>query len=361
MQAAIAELTGNPSSVHAAGRRARAAVENARAEVARLVGALPEEIIFTSGGTEGDNLAVRGLALAARAARRARGELGAGHVISSPLEHPAVLGALAGLERDGFEVTRLPVDARGRIDAADLRAALRADTLLVTLAAANHELGNRYPIAELAAIARGAGALCHTDAVATAGRVPFEVRALGVDAATLSAHKIEGPAGVGALYLRRGVELDSLVAGGHQERERRPGTENVAGIVGFGVAARLAVEEIAATAARVSALRARLERGLASIPGASIQGDTQGRMPGTTNVGFDGAPGQLVAIGLDLEGICVSTGAACSSGSLEPSPVLRAIGFPEGIRVSIGAGNTADDIDGLLALLPTIVERIRRA
>jgi len=265
MQAALAELAGNPSSVHAAGRRARAAVENARAEVARLVGALPEEIIFTSGGTEGDNLAVRGLALAARAARGGRA---AAHVISSPLEHPAVLGALAALARDGFEVTWLPVDARGRIDISDLRAALRADTLLVTLAAANHELGNRYPIEELAALARGAGALFHTDAVAAAGRVPFDVRALGVDAATISAHKIEGPAGVGALYLRRGIELDSLVAGGHQERERRPGTENVAGIVGFGAAARLAAGEIGVTAARVSALRARLEIGLASIAGA---------------------------------------------------------------------------------------------
>jgi cysteine desulfurase len=368
MQSALAELAGNPSSVHAAGRRARTAVENARVEVARLAGALPEEIIFTSGGTEGDNLAVRGLALAARAARRARGVIGAGHVISSPLEHPAVLGALAALERDGFEVTRLPVDGRGRIDAADLRAALRVDTLLVTLAAANHEIGNRYPIAELAAIARGAGALFHTDAVAAAGRIPFDVRALGVDAATLSAHKIEGPAGVGALYLRRGVELDSLLAGGHQERERRPGTENVAGIVGFGVAARLAAAELDATAARVSVLRARLERGLASIPGAAIHGDTdlEARLPGTTNVGFEGATGQLVAIGLDLEGICVSTGAACSSGSLEPSPVLRSLGLPgdragQALRITLGRTTTEQDIDCLLDVLPGIVARVRAA
>jgi len=365
MRSALEELAGNPSSVHAAGRRARAEVENARAEVARLVGALPEEIIFTSGGTEGDNLAVRGLALAARAARASAG---AGHVISSPLEHPAVLGALAALERDGFAVTRLSVDARGRISPEALRAALRPDTVLVSLATANHELGNLYPIAELAAVARVAGALFHTDAVAAAGRIAFDVRALGVDAATISAHKIEGPAGTGALYLRRGVALDSWLAGGHQERERRPGTENVAGIVGFGVAARLAAGELGATAARVSALRARLERGLASIAGAAIHGDTdpQGRLPGTTNVGFDGATGQLVAIGLDLDGICVSTGAACSSGSLEPSPVLRALGLADdraaqAVRITLGRTTTEEHIDRLLDVLPGIVARVRAA
>ncbi len=365
MQGALAAVVGNPSSVHAAGRRARAVVEHARSEVARLIGALPEEIVFTSGGTEGDNLAVRGLASAARAARR---EHGAGHVVSSAIEHPAVLGALAALERDGFAVTRLPVDANGHIDPAHLRAALRKDTVLVTLAAANHEIGNVYAIAELAAIARAAGALVHTDAVAAAGRVPFDVRALGIDAATISAHKIEGPPGVGALYVRRGVDLDSLLAGGHQERERRPGTENVAGIVGFGTAARLATAELAATAMHVRALRARLERGLASIAGASIHGDPDpaARLPGTTNIGFDGATGQLVAIGLDLEGICVSTGAACSSGSLEPSPVLRALGLPaeraaQGVRITLGRTTTEQEVDRLLDVLPGIVERVRGA
>ena len=243
MQAVLADAFGNPSSVHAAGRRARAAVEQARADVARLLGALPEEIVFTSGGTEGDHLAIRGLASAARAraaARSGRGAAFGGHVISSPLEHPAVRGALAALEREGFCVTLLPVDRSGAIDPEDLRAALRPETVLVTLAAANHEIGNRYPLAALAAVARAAGVLFHTDAVAAAGRVPLDVRALGVDAATVSAHKIEGPPGVGALFVRRGVDLDPLLAGGHQERERRPGTENVAGIVGFGAAARLA-------------------------------------------------------------------------------------------------------------------------
>jgi cysteine desulfurase len=371
LQDALSALPGNPSSTHAAGRRARIAVEQARAEVAGLVDALPEEILFTSGGTEGDHLAIRGLATSARA--RAQAAAGAsagatrgGHLISSPLEHPAVHGALAALERDGFELTLLPVDAQGRIDPEDLRAALRPDTLLVTLAAANHEIGNRYPIAALAAIARAAGVLFHTDAVAAAGRVPLDVRALGVDAATLSAHKIEGPTGVGALFVRRGVGLDPLLVGGHQERERRPGTENLAGIVGFGVAARLARAELDVTAAQVSGLRDRLERGLAAMPGWRRHGDLDAalRLPGTTNLAFEGAVGQLVAIGLDLEGICVATGAACSSGSLEPSPVLRALGLPseraaEGVRMTLGRTTTAAEIDQLLAVLPAVVARAR--
>ena len=371
MQAALAAALGNPSSVHAAGRRARAAIEEARAEVARWLGALPEEIVFTSGGTEGDHLAIRGLASAARARAAARGGRGAafgGHVISSPLEHPAVRGALAALEREGFSVTLLPVDRHGAIDPEDLRAALRPETVLVTLAAANHEIGDRYPVAALAAVARAAGVLFHTDAVAAAGRVPFDVRAMDVDAATVSAHKIEGPPGTGALFVRRGVDLDPLLAGGHQERERRPGTENLAGIVGFGTAARLAAVELVATGARVAALRARLEQGLASISGARLHGDPDAarRLPGTTCVGFEGATGQLVAIGLDLEGICVSTGAACSSGSLEPSPVLRALGLPaeragEGVRITMGRTTTEAEIDRLLEILPAIVARVRGA
>ncbi|HET6147351.1 MAG TPA: tRNA 2-thiouridine(34) synthase MnmA [Polyangia bacterium] len=363
MQVALAELHGNPSSTHAAGRRARAAVEEARGQVAGLIGALPEEIIFTSGGTEGDHLAIRGLATSARARRRLAG---GGHLISSPLEHPAVRGALQALERDGFAVTWLPVDGHGRIDLGDLRAALRPDTLLVSLAAANHEIGNLYPIAELAALARAAGALFHTDAVAAAGRVALDVHALDVDAATLSAHKIEGPPGAGALYVRRGIDLDPLLAGGHQERERRPGTENLAGIVGFGVAARLARAELADTEARVRGLRARLERGLRTIPEMRIHGDpvAERRLPGTINVGFGGAVGQWVAIGLDLEGICVATGAACSSGSLEPSPVLRALGLPaeraaQGVRLALGRTTTGSEIDRLLDLLPGVVARVR--
>jgi cysteine desulfurase len=360
MRAALGELHGNPSSVHAAGRQARAAVSAARREVAALLGVNDEEIVFTSGGTEGDNLAVRGLALAARPPGAGRG----GHVISSPLEHPAVHGALRELEREGFAVTLLPVDPRGAIDPAGLRAALRPDTVLVTLAAANHETGNRYPLEALAAVARQAGVLFHTDAVALAGRAPIDLRALGVDAATTSAHKLNGPTGVGALFIRRGVDLHPLLAGGHQERERRPGTENLAGIVGFGCAARLARAELPLTAARLCALRERLERGLLAMAGARLHGHPETRAPGVTNLGFEGAPGQLLAIALDLEGICVSTGAACTSGSLEPSPVLRAMGLPperaaEAIRISLGRATTEDEIDRLLEMLPALVARVR--
>jgi tRNA-specific 2-thiouridylase len=254
---------------------------------------------------------------------------------------------------------------------------MRADTVLVTLAAANHEIGNQYPIAALAAEARRGGALFHTDAVALAGKGAFDVAAAGVDAASVSAHKLGGPKGVGALFIRRGVDLHPLVAGGHQERERRPGTENLAGIVGFGRAARCARQELdaeqagdatgAAAPSRLALLGERTERAertLLAIPGARLHGDPGGRVPGTINVAFEGAPGQLVAIGLDLEGICVSTGAACTSGSLQPSPVLRALGLPraraaEGIRISLGRTTSESDVDRLCAALPGIVARVR--
>ena len=358
---ALDELIGNPSSVHAAGRRARAAVEEARASVARLVGAVREEIVFTSGGTEGDNLAIRGLAAAA-AARGRR------HVVTSALEHPAVTGSMAALAALGFEVTRLPAASDGTIAVAELERALRDDTGLVSLAAANHELGNVYPVAAFAAAARARGALFHTDAVQAAGKTRLDFPGLGVDAATLSAHKIGGPKAVGAVFVRRGLDLPPLLEGGHQEHERRPGTENVAGIVGFGVACELVASESADEARRLGELRDELERRVLAIPGARRFGanDPAGRLPGTVLVGFPGAPGQLVAIGLDLDGICVSTGAACTSGSLEPSPVLRALGLDataagEGVRVSLGWSTTPSDVDRLCAYLPAIVERVRSA
>jgi len=361
MARALEDLIGNPSSVHAAGRRARAALEDARASVARLVGAAREEIVFTSGGTEGDNLAIRGLAAVA-AARGRR------HVVTSPLEHPAVAGSMAALAASGFEVTRLPVAADGAIAVGELERALRDDTGLVSLAAANHELGNVYPIAAFAAAAHARGALFHTDAVQAAGKMSLDFTALEVDAATLSAHKLGGPKAVGAVFVRRGLELPSLLEGGHQEHERRPGTENVAGIVGFGLACELVASEWADDARRLSALRDELERRVLALPGASRFGadDAQARLPGTTLVRFPGAPGQLVAIGLDLEGICVSTGAACTSGSLEPSPVLRALGLDataagEAVRISLGWSSTAGDVDRLCACLPAIVERVRAA
>ncbi|MES1205270.1 MAG: cysteine desulfurase family protein [Pseudomonadota bacterium] len=377
MARACVDLPGNPSSVHAAGRLARDAVERARAQVGAFVGAEREEIVFTSGGTEADNLAIRGLATSA-AARGRR------HVISSPLDHPAVGGAVAVLADSGFTVTVLPVSSRGEIAAADLAAALRDDTALVTLALVNHELGNLYPIASLGAVARARGALVHTDAVQAAGKVPLDFPGLGVDAASISGHKIGGPKGVGAVFVRRGLDLPPLLAGGHQERERRPGTENVPAIVGFGVACGLAAAALAGEAQRFVALRRELGRAVLAIPGARILGAGAGAddgdgaatpagdgarasvLPGTMMVGFEGAPGQLVAIGLDLEGICVSTGAACTSGSLEPSPVLRALGLSperagEGLRISFGWTTTAADIDRLRALLPRIVDRVRAA
>ncbi|HTA20844.1 MAG TPA: tRNA 2-thiouridine(34) synthase MnmA, partial [Polyangia bacterium] len=352
MAAALRAGAGNASSVHGAGRAARAAVESARRDVAALLGVESEEIVFTSGGTEGNNLAVRGLARAA-----ARG--GRPHVVSSPLEHPSVLGALAA---DGIDVSFLSIDASGVVTPAALRAALRPETGLVTLAAANHELGNESDVAALAAVARAAGALFHTDAVqAAAWRA---LVAAGVDAATISAHKLGGPQGVGAIFIRRGLDLPPLLVGGHQEHERRAGTENVAGIVGFGVAARAVVAERAELSARVGRLRDRLESRLLEIPGARVHGDRAHRTPGTTNVAFAGAPGQLVAIALDLEGVCVATGAACTSGSLAPSAVVRALGQApreagEALRFSLGRDTTEAEIDRVAALMPEIVARVR--
>jgi tRNA (5-methylaminomethyl-2-thiouridylate)-methyltransferase len=359
MTAALRELTGNPSSAHAPGRAARAAVESARAEVAALIGATPEEIVFTSGGTEGNHLAIEGLV---RGTRARQGAAGRGHAISSAIEHPSVLGALEGAAVD---LTLLPVAVDGVIAAAALRAALRPDTALVTLALANHELGNIHDVATAATIARGAGAFFHADAVAAAGKIPIDVAALGVDALTLSAHKIHGPTGVGAIFLRRGAPFAPSSGGGHQERERRAGTENVAGIVGFGVAARLARAEVEGAAARVGPLRDRLAAALLAIPGARRHGDPSRCLAGTLNLGFAGAPGQLMAAALDLEGVSVSTGAACTSGSLAPSAVLLALGLPAGeaacaLRFGLGRDTTAADIDQVVRLVAEIVARVRR-
>jgi tRNA (5-methylaminomethyl-2-thiouridylate)-methyltransferase len=358
MAVALRELPGNPSSPHGPGRAARAAIERARAEVAALIGATSEEIVFTSGGTEGNELAIRGLLRG----RKARGSSERLHVVSSPIEHPSVLGALAAA---GIELTLLPVTADGAIDPQALRAALRPDTALVTLALANHELGNVYDLATLAAIVHQVGALFHADAVQAAGKIAVDVKALGVDALTISAHKIHGPKGVGAVFLRRGAPFDPAGRGGHQERERRAGTENVAGIVGFGVAARLAATELASDGTRIAALRDRLEAGLLAIPRSRRHGDRASALPGTLNVGFADAPGQLVAAALDLEEVAVSTGAACTSGSLDPSPVLLALGLsrPEAacaLRFGLGRKTTPDEIARAAALVGEIVARVRR-
>jgi cysteine desulfurase len=366
MVASLDEVWANPSSIHRPGRSARDAVERARREVAALVGALPEEVVFTSGGTEGDHLCVRGLAAAGRRARAAVLGTRPPRVISSRLEHPAVQGAIAELARHGLAVSWVPVGEGAVVSAEDLRAALSDDVVLVSLATANHEVGTINPIAALAAVAHEHGALFHTDAVQAAGRIPFDVRALGVDAATVSAHKMGGPKGVGAVYVRRGQEIDPLLAGGHQERERRAGTENLPGIVGFGVACRLARQGLDEAAVRVAGLRDLLETRLLAVPGARRHGDPARRVPGTSNVGFAGAPGQLVLVGLDLEGICVATGAACASGSVAPSPVLLALGLAadsarEAVRFSLGPDNTEEEIDHVARVTAAVVARVRAA
>ncbi len=363
---------GNPSSLHEEGRAARDAVEGARRRVAALIGASPEEIFFTSGGTEGNNTAVLG-------ACRQQVVLGERHgqVISSPLEHPSVIKAAVEASVDGAEgpaaVTWLPVDGQGRIDPEDLRRALRArQTLLVSLSRCNHELGNLYPIAELCRLSHEHGALFHCDAVQAAGRLPLDVNALGVDLLTMSGHKLHGPKGVGAVYCREGGRKSALlwplILGGQQEKGRRAGTENVPAIVGLGVACAMAAEGLPERVRFIAGLRDRLETQLLRIPGARLHGDGEEgrRAPGTCNVGFAGVEGELLMMNLDLCGVAVSTGAACSSGSTEPSPVLVALGLSEkealeGVRFSLGVGNTAAEVDQVAAWVGESVARVRGA
>jgi len=356
----LGEVYGNPSSVHAEGRAARDHLERARAEVAALVGAPAETVVFTSGGTEADLVGVVGGARAARAAGRPA------RVVTSALEHPAVGAAAAALGAEGFEVVLVPCDAAGRLDPADVARALAPGAALASFALANHELGNLYDVAALARLARAAGALVHCDAVQAAGKVPIDVEALGVDLLALSAHKLYGPKGAGALYVRRPVALAPLLGGGHQERGLRPGTENVAGAVGLGAAARLARGEGLAAAPRVAALRDRLEAGLLAVAGARRHGDPAARVGNTCNVAFAGASGELVVIALDLEGVAASTGAACTSGRVAPSPVMLALGEPparaaEAVRLSLGVDNEAEEVERVLAMMPGIVARIRAA
>ncbi len=342
---------GNPSSIHAEGRAARQAVEQARDEVARLVGGVAEEIVFTSGGTEADNLAVRGVVCDGRQ-----------RVVTSRLEHPAVLGAAAAR---GGEVTFVDVRDDGSIDSdgGALERALGPDVALVTLQLANHEIGNVYPVADFAARAHAQGALVHCDAVQAAGKIAIDVRALGVDLLTVSAHKIRGPKGVGALWLRRGVEPQPLTAGGHQERERRPGTENVAAIVGFGAAARRARELTGVD--ELGRLRDRLEAGALAL-GARRNGQASARVCNTSNLAWQDVPGELLVAALDLAGVAASTGAACTSGSVAPSPVMLALGQSRAqaacaVRFSLGADNSEAEVDRVLSLLPSLLERIRGA
>ena len=359
MAAVLRDDFGNPSSIHHFGQRTKAIIDQARSAVAGLIGADPSEIAFTSGGTESDNLAIRGASEAfERTPRR--------HLIASAIEHEAVLNTLKALSKRGCDTTLLPVGDTGIVSPDDLRAALRDDTALVSVMHANNEIGTVQPIAELAQIARARGALVHTDAVQSAGKIPVDVKVLGVDMLSISAHKFYGPKGIGAIWIRRGIRLLPTMTGGKQERGRRAGTENVAGIVGMGVAAELARAKMAEEGARVSALRDRLEEGiLGAVAGTVVNGVRAPRVPNTTNLSFDRVEAESLLIALDLEGIAVSTGSACSSGTLEPSHVLKAMGFPShrtqnSIRFSLGASNTQADVDHVIAVLPGLVEKLRQ-
>ena len=358
MSAALRDAWGNPSSVHHFGQQAKAALDEARSAVAALIGAEPGEIVFTSSGTESDNLAIRGAAEALeRTGRR--------HLIAASIEHEAVLNTLKALARRGWETTLLPVGQSGIVSPEALREALTDSTALVSVMHANNEIGTVQPVAELARLAHERGALFHTDAVQSAGKIPVDVKALGVDLLSISAHKFYGPKGVGAIWIRRGLRLQPLMTGGKQERSRRAGTENVPGIIGMGVAAADAHATREAEAARLSALRDRLEEGiLAAVPGTALNGARSPRVANTTNISFERVEAESLLIALDLAGIAVSTGSACSSGTLEPSHVLKAMGFPahrtqNSIRFSLGASNTDADIDRVVGALPDIVEKLR--
>jgi cysteine desulfurase len=354
----LAEDFGNASSVHHFGQRAKAVLDDARSLVATLIGAEPSEVVFTSGGTESDNFALRGVAEALEPTGRR-------HLIASSIEHEAVLMTFKALARRGWRTTLLPVDSTGIVQPADLAAALADDTALVSVMHANNEIGTVQPIGELARLAHDRGALFHTDAVQSVGKIPVDVKRLGVDFLSLSAHKFNGPKGAGALWIKRGARVTAILTGGKHERSRRAGTENVPAIGGLGEAARLAAAKLTTEGARLTALRNHLEEAiLARVPGTAINGVREPRVPNTTNISFEAVEAESLLIALDLEGVAVSTGSACSSGTLEPSHVLRAMGLPSprtqnSIRFSLGAGNTEAEVDFVVSKLPGLVEKLR--
>jgi cysteine desulfurase len=350
------DLYGNPSSLHSFGRDVKKHLEEAREKVAAAIHADPAEIYFTSGGTEADNLAVQGVA---RALKK-KGN----HIITSAIEHHAILDVCKAMEKEGFKVTFLPVDAHGMVDPEAFRAAVTEETILATIMMANNEVGTLQPIAEIGRITREKGILLHTDAVQAIGNVPVHVEELGVDLLTLAAHKFYGPKGIGALYVRRGTRVNKLNYGGGQEKKVRPGTENIPGIVGLGRAIELAVADIPGKAAHLTHLRQKLIDNLLQIKDVKLNGHPEKRLPGNANLSFEYVEGESLLLSLDMKGVAASSGSACTSGSLEPSHVLLAMGLPHqtahgSLRLTLGKNNTEEEVDYVLEVLPEIVERLR--
>ncbi len=353
----LKEQYGNPSTLYKLGRDAKIAIEKARTQVAEVIGAKPEEIFFTGSGTEADNMALKGVL---------NGPAGKGkkHLITTKIEHHAILHTAQAMEKDGFTVTFLDVDHNGRVCLDQLEQAIGEDTALVSIMAANNEVGTIQPISEIGAICRRHGVLFHTDAVQAFGHMPIDVDAMQIDLLSLSAHKINGPKGTGALYIRKGVALRPVVEGGGQERNRRSGTENVAGIVGLGEAAHQALLTLPEETERLNKLSKRLIEGVLKIPETILTGDPVNRLPGAASFAISAIEGESMVLYLDMEGICTSTGSACSTGSLDPSHVLMAIGLSHevshgSLRVTLGRFNTEEEVDYIIETLPKVVERLR--
>lgn len=351
------QIYGNPSSLHHVGQQAHKAVQEARLTAANAIGCDISELYFTSGGSEADNWAIRGVAaLMAKKGKK--------HIISSAFEHHAVLHTLKRLEKEGFEITLLPVHADGLVRVEDLRGAIREDTALVTIMYANNEIGTIQPIGEIGKVCHDKGVLFHTDAVQAVGHVPIDVKAENIDLLSMSGHKFHGPKGIGALYCRRGVALPNLIEGGAQERNRRAGTENVYAMVGMAAALKEACANMDVNMKKVAALRDRLIDGILKIPHSRLNGDVKNRLPGNVNVCFEGVEGESMLLYLDMQGVCASSGSACTSGSLDPSHVLLAIGLPHevahgSLRLTLSEYNTEAEIDYVIEALPSIIDRLR--
>jgi cysteine desulfurase len=355
---ALLEVYGNASSIHQHGQMAKQKLEIARCQVAGLIGCDPKDLVFLSGGTEADNLAILGTVRANSAARK--------HVVTTTIEHPAVLNTCRQLEREGVEVSYVRTGSDGLVDPADVHRALRPETILISVMHANNELGTIQPIREIATLAREAGILLHADGVQAAGKIPVDVKSLGVDLYSISGHKFHAPKGIGALYVKHGTRLGPIQYGGRHERERRPGTENVPGAVALGQAAASAIENLATETARLAALRDRLEAGiLERLPACGVNAGRSPRTPNTTNIFFDGLEGEAMVISLDLKGFAVSSGSACSSGAVEPSHVLLAIGLSReraraSLRFSLGHSNTEEQVDALVDAVAESAAHLRK-